>query len=305
MSTWPAACSRSGSAASCCSSAWRSSSSRIVEPLRRALGRPAARIAGVAGRLARDNSIRNPSRTAVTASALMIGLALVTFVAVLGQGLRSSFGVLVRPSRSAPTTSSPRRTASRRSLRRPPRRCATIPASTTLTTIREDQVKAFGDTAGIDRIEPDTIASIYNFQWDGGSPASLQQLGDDGAVVNRSFADEHGLAVGERFRATAPDGTTLNLAVRGIDDPESFDPLGLGDIMVAPAALRPDVRRPSATGSCSSTPAGRRLGAASSSSVSSGSPSAKLWTQARVRRRSGEPDQRVPRTCSTCCSRCR
>ena len=35
--------------------------------------------------------MRNPGRTATTAAALMIGVALVTFVAVLGQGLRSSF----------------------------------------------------------------------------------------------------------------------------------------------------------------------------------------------------------------------
>lgn len=42
-------------------------------------------------RLARDNAMRNPSRTATTAAALMVGLALVTFVSILGQGLRTSF----------------------------------------------------------------------------------------------------------------------------------------------------------------------------------------------------------------------
>ena len=50
----------------------------------------AERVAGAAGRLARENSTRNPHRTASTAAALMIGLALITFVAVLAQGLRSS-----------------------------------------------------------------------------------------------------------------------------------------------------------------------------------------------------------------------
>src|SRR5207247_610978 len=44
-----------------------------------------------AGLRARDNTMRNPQRTASTASALMIVLALVTFVAILGQGIRSSF----------------------------------------------------------------------------------------------------------------------------------------------------------------------------------------------------------------------
>ena len=59
---------------------------------RSVLGWPGARIGGTAGRLARENALRNPSRTASTASALMIGLALITFVAILGSGLRSSFG---------------------------------------------------------------------------------------------------------------------------------------------------------------------------------------------------------------------
>ena len=51
---------------------------------------PAAAPAASAGELASANSVRNPSRTASTAAALMIGLTLVTVVAVLGAGLRSS-----------------------------------------------------------------------------------------------------------------------------------------------------------------------------------------------------------------------
>ena len=66
-------------------------SSRLVPPLASIVGRPAERIGAVAGRLARENATRNPGRTAATAAALMIGIALVTFVAILGQGLRASF----------------------------------------------------------------------------------------------------------------------------------------------------------------------------------------------------------------------
>ena len=66
-------------------------SSRLVRPLARVLGAPAARFGGVAGLLARDNARRNPQRTASTAAALMIGLALVTLVATLAAGIVSSF----------------------------------------------------------------------------------------------------------------------------------------------------------------------------------------------------------------------
>src|SRR5207247_1413844 len=64
---------------------------RLVRPLATWLGWPSARLGGAAGALARSNSRRNPQRTASTASALMIGLALVTLVAVLAAGIISSF----------------------------------------------------------------------------------------------------------------------------------------------------------------------------------------------------------------------
>ncbi len=62
-------------------------SSSLVRPIAAVVGWPIARLRGASGELARENAVRNPSRTAATAAALMIGLALVTFVSVLGTGL--------------------------------------------------------------------------------------------------------------------------------------------------------------------------------------------------------------------------
>src|SRR5262249_60022888 len=64
---------------------------RLIGPLAWTLGWPEARLGGAPGVLARDNSRRNPQRTASTASALMIGLALVTLVSILASGIVSSF----------------------------------------------------------------------------------------------------------------------------------------------------------------------------------------------------------------------
>ena len=63
---------------------------RLVKPLAHIVGWPARRAGGAAGELAAANAIRNPGRTASTAAALMIGLTLVTVVAVLGAGLNSA-----------------------------------------------------------------------------------------------------------------------------------------------------------------------------------------------------------------------
>ena len=63
---------------------------RLVKPLARVVGLPARRAGGIAGELAEANAQRNPGRTASTAAALMIGITLVTVVAVLGAGMSSA-----------------------------------------------------------------------------------------------------------------------------------------------------------------------------------------------------------------------
>ena len=65
-------------------------SPRLVRPLASVTGRPLERLRGLTGRLARENAMRKPGRTATTAAALMIGLALVVFVTVFAAGINSS-----------------------------------------------------------------------------------------------------------------------------------------------------------------------------------------------------------------------
>ena len=72
-------------------------SSGIVRPLARLLGGPSAAL-GVSGELARANATRNPRRTAATASALMIGLALVSFVSILAASLQGTLRTTIEDS---------------------------------------------------------------------------------------------------------------------------------------------------------------------------------------------------------------
>ena len=62
----------------------------IARPLSSVIGRPLARLLGEPGKLGRENSMRSPRRTAQTASALMVGLALVAAMAVFGASLSRS-----------------------------------------------------------------------------------------------------------------------------------------------------------------------------------------------------------------------
>ncbi len=62
----------------------------VARPMSSVIGRPLARLLGISGKLGRENSMRSPRRTAQTASALMVGLALVSTIAVFGASLSKS-----------------------------------------------------------------------------------------------------------------------------------------------------------------------------------------------------------------------
>ena len=192
-------------------------SERLVVPLARVLGAPAVRIGGAAGRLARQNSQRNPQRTASTAAALMIGLALVTLVAVLASGITSTFRDAVDElftadyAITAENNFSPIPIAAAE-------RVADAPGVEAVASVRSGQARVFGDTTFVTAVTPES-AEALSLEWKDGSQALLGNLGRDGAFVDDGFADEHGLSVGSRVKVETLGGETLDLVVRGIFDP--------------------------------------------------------------------------------------
>ncbi|MEL6985062.1 MAG: ABC transporter permease, partial [Actinomycetota bacterium] len=72
-----------------------------VDVITRVLGWPLTKTSGVAGRLAQQNAARNPRRTATTAAALMIGLALVSTALIVGQSIKNSVSTTLEESATA------------------------------------------------------------------------------------------------------------------------------------------------------------------------------------------------------------
>ena len=189
-------------------------SSHLVKPLVKVLGWPARRIGGAPGRLAQENSIRNPSRTASTAAALMIGLALITFVALLAAGLRGSVSNAIEEQVNADyvVVSEDGFTPFQPG---PDEALASTPGAE-VVGVRGDFGKAFGDQQNVTGVDPETIASVYAFDWQDGSDEVLASLPANGAVVEESFATDHDLSVGSTFQVLTSNGTTLDLVVQGI-----------------------------------------------------------------------------------------
>src|SRR3954464_4267078 len=67
----------------------------LVRPPASLVGRPFEATRGITGRLARENTVRQPGRTAVTAAALMVGVALVTFVSIFAAGAKETIAKAV------------------------------------------------------------------------------------------------------------------------------------------------------------------------------------------------------------------
>ena len=181
----------------------------------------------------------------------MIGLTLVTVVAVLGASLTSATPHRGHRRRSPPTTSSlprtdqPFRAAVRRQAggggRRQGRHRTSAP--------RRRSSKA--PSTAISGIDPATIGRFYDFAWSTGSARTLAQLGDDGALVTKRFAEANHIAVGGKLAITTPAGKKGALVVRGIYDAPASAPL-LGDVSISRQAFDAAFRNPG-TASRSST----------------------------------------------------
>jgi putative ABC transport system permease protein len=191
--------------------------SRLVRPLARVLGEPAARIGGAAGRLARDNARRNPQRTASTAAALMIGLALVTLVATLAAGITQSF----RSAVDDIFTSDYAITAQNNFSPIPVDAAvaaAAAPGVEAIASTRTGEARVFDSTEFVTAAEPDT-GEVITLEWKDGSQDVFRQLGADGAFVDDGYAEEHDLRIGSPITLIVPSGKRLQLKVKGIFDP--------------------------------------------------------------------------------------
>jgi putative ABC transport system permease protein len=192
-------------------------SSRLVRPLVDVLGWPATRIGGAAGALARDNARRNPQRTASTAAALMIGLALVTLVATLASGIIASFSGAVNDlftgdyAITAQNNFSPIPTDAAAAA-------ASTPGVTAVGDVRTGETRIFGSTEFSTAVNPG-MAQVINMDWKEGSQAVFSELGEDGAFVDDGFADDHDLRLGSNVDVTFPSGKKRAFDIKGIFDP--------------------------------------------------------------------------------------
>lgn len=218
-------------------------SPRLVPPLAAVAGWPLERLRRLTGRLARENAQRNPSRTAVTAAALMIGVALVAFVTVFAAGLKSTVAQVVDENFAGGLiiqntdgfSPIPNGTA---------KAAEEVPGVGLVATIRGAEAKVLekggpGSQTRVNATSPD-IGETVNIEWKQGGPRVLRDLSDDEAVVADDFAISQNLEVGDSFRLLTQTRARPTFRVAGEFDSK----LGvLGNVLVTQNVMARDFRQ--------------------------------------------------------------
>jgi putative ABC transport system permease protein len=196
----------------------------LAGPSVRALGSGLPRLKGITGKLATENAARSPKRTSATASALLIGVALVSFITVFAASATTSVEAEVDRGFSGDLV-----VQSEGGAFGPPGGFPATVADSIRTVEGLDAVVAVGfgngeitypdgDTASqfITTVEPQDLGEVLEPRMADGS--DMASLTDEGVIVDVTVAEDHDLQLGDRITITVPGGERAELAVQGFSD---------------------------------------------------------------------------------------
>jgi putative ABC transport system permease protein len=183
----------------------------VAVPIAGSLGRPIAPLFRVSGRLANANAVRNPDRTSKTASALMIGLALVTTVFIVGTSMKKTFAAAIEGSVGADyvlstagfTGFSPALTAD----------LAELPEVSAVSGVRFNTILIEGSSRDVVAADAAVTDQLVDIDVQSGS---LADLDEDAIFLHEDPAQDLGVAVGDHVTVEMATGGPQELTVAGI-----------------------------------------------------------------------------------------
>ena len=211
-------------------------SPRLVRPLASVAGRPIERLRGLTGRLARENALRKPARTAVTAAALMIGLALVVFVTVFAAGINGSISNAIDRNFSGDLVIQNVDGFSQIPARAG-REAARVRGVQTVSSMSFAAGKIGREDIRVSGVDTRTVNQVLTLDWKQGAPDTLAHLGPRGAVVDEAWARSQDVGVGDRVRILTALERRPVFTVRGaVEDNADL----IGNVLVDEKTLRRD-----------------------------------------------------------------
>ncbi|GAA1280854.1 ABC transporter permease [Streptomyces javensis] len=200
------------------------------------LAGPLLRRFGVPGTLAPRNARRNPRRTASTASALMIGLSLVTGLTVVAVSATTSLRERAENSVTADFEIS-----SKNSGHLPASVHDTLAKSSAVTSSsprRQGAVRIGGDEVTLTGVNPRTIGDLLDPSFVSGSLAALGSGGGKSLLIDTSIADSYGWTTGQRVPVVYDDGSRGSLEIGGVYHDDEYLP----STMMPVATLQPHLK---------------------------------------------------------------
>ncbi len=185
----------------------------IARPVALLLGKPAERLRGVTGTMARQNSARNPKRTSRTASPVLIGVALVTAVAALAASISSQIdGVFTQQFKGdyAINTNARGFGGLSPSLADD---INTLPEVERATGIGLLTVKIDGKGQYLTTINPATVEGVFDIGLTSGTYADLTP---ETIFVSQQYAENNDAKLGDTIAVTLADAQVKSLSIAGI-----------------------------------------------------------------------------------------
>ncbi|HEX5299777.1 MAG TPA: ABC transporter permease, partial [Streptosporangiaceae bacterium] len=183
----------------------------VARPLASVIGRPLARTLGVAGKLGRENSMRSPRRTAQTAAALMIGLALVSAMATFGASLSRSATASADQAISADLIVTPSGTG--RLSQAAAAAASAVPGVTTTTAFYQGRFEAGHALTTLTAVSTANLADTVILRMTSGTADALAR-GE--LLIDSTTATADHLSVGDTIRARFTKTGRTTLRVGGI-----------------------------------------------------------------------------------------
>ncbi len=215
----------------------------LAKPLSRVVGAPLPLIKGVTGQISRENAMRSPRRTASTAAALTIGVSLVAFITIFANSVQRSIEsaidvgfkgdyIILPVNQASFTGASPQLSEDVKEIEGVGEVSAFSFALGELTL--PDGSKPVSPIGGVDA----SFGDLFEVKM---ATGSLDDLTDEGMIVDRLVAKQEGIAVGDTIAVTALGGRKASYEVEALSD----DPALLGQWTVTRDALTAISSQPS------------------------------------------------------------
>jgi putative ABC transport system permease protein len=183
----------------------------IARPVSSVIGRPLARVLGEPGKLGRENSMRSPRRTAQTASALMVGLALVAAMSVFGASVSRSATSSADQAISADLIVSA--TGSGQLSNSVPAAASAVPGVTATTAVYRSQFEVQNTLSTLTAVSTANLADTLILRMTAGTPAALAR-GE--LLIDSTTAKSKHLSVGDTVPVRFAQTGSSVLRVGGI-----------------------------------------------------------------------------------------